>query len=85
LGEGARAADLLARIGGDEFALLLPGADRDAAADVLERLTANLPAGRSVSIGIAEWDGRESAAGLLARADARMYERKRQRPAHVAH
>jgi diguanylate cyclase (GGDEF)-like protein len=77
LGDGARAADLLARIGGDEFALLLPGADRDAASDVLERLTARLPAGRSVSVGIAEWDGRETAAELLARADARMYERKR--------
>jgi diguanylate cyclase (GGDEF)-like protein len=77
LGDGARAADLLARIGGDEFALLLAGADRDAAAEVLDRLTSGLPAGRSVSVGIAEWDGRESAAELVARADARMYERKR--------
>jgi diguanylate cyclase (GGDEF)-like protein len=77
LGDGARAADLLARVGGDEFALLLAGADRDAAAEVLDRLTSGLPAGRSVSVGIAEWDGRESAAELVARADARMYERKR--------
>jgi diguanylate cyclase len=84
LSDGARAADLLARIGGDEFALLLPGADRDAAADVLERLTAHLPAGRSVSIGIAEWDGRETAAELVARADARMYERKRRHGAIAA-
>jgi len=84
LSEGARAADLLARIGGDEFALLLPGADRDAAAEVLERLTAQLASGRSVSVGIAEWDGRENAAELVARADARMYERKRQRRAAAA-
>jgi diguanylate cyclase (GGDEF)-like protein len=81
LGDGARAADLLARIGGDEFALLLPGADHDAAAEVVGRLTARLPAGRSVSVGIAEWDGRESGEELLARADARMYERKRHRAA----
>jgi diguanylate cyclase (GGDEF)-like protein len=84
LQRGARAADLLARIGGDEFALLLPGADRDAAAEVLDRLTAELPRGRSISVGIAEWDGRETPAELLARADARMYKRKRQRPAATA-
>jgi len=77
LGEGARAADLLARLGGDEFALLLPGADRDAAEEVLERLVLRLPPGRSVSFGVAEWDGRESGDQLVARADIRMYERKR--------
>ncbi|HEU5362930.1 MAG TPA: sensor domain-containing diguanylate cyclase [Gaiellaceae bacterium] len=77
LSEGARAADLLARVGGDEFALLLPGADRDAAAEVLDRLMARLPPGRSVSVGIAEWDGRESGAELVSRADTRMYEQKR--------
>ena len=85
LGDGARAADLLARVGGDEFALLLPGADRDAAAEVLERLTGQLPPHCSVSVGIAEWDGRESAAEFVARADARMYEHKRRRHAAAAH
>jgi diguanylate cyclase (GGDEF)-like protein len=85
LGDGARAADLLARIGGDEFALLLPGADKEAAADVLERLSRGLPTGHSISVGIAEWDGRESGAELVARADARMYERKRLAHAALGH
>ena len=73
----ARAADLIARIGGDEFALLLPGADEHAAAEVVERLANALPPERSVSVGVAEWDLRESAEDLMARADLRMYDRKR--------
>jgi diguanylate cyclase (GGDEF)-like protein len=75
--EGARASDLVARIGGDEFALLLPGADEVGAAEVVMRLLEHLPRGRSVSIGVAEWDLRESASELQARADARMYAAKR--------
>ncbi|MGZ4333635.1 MAG: GGDEF domain-containing protein [Gaiellaceae bacterium] len=75
---GVRAADLLARIGDDEFALLLPGADRDAAVDVMDRLTASVPARASLSIGIAEWDGRELADELVERADVRMLQRRRQ-------
>lgn len=73
----ARAADLIARIGGDEFAILLPGADEAGAQDVVERLVATLPPEASVSFGIAEWDLREDAVGLMARADLRMYDEKR--------
>jgi diguanylate cyclase (GGDEF)-like protein len=76
---GARASDLVARIGGDEFALLLPGADELGAAEVVARLAAALPVGRSVSYGLAEWDLRETGAELMARADARMYVAKRRR------
>jgi diguanylate cyclase len=75
--EGARASDLVARIGGDEFALLLPGADEAGATEVVTRLLERLPSGRSVSFGVAEWDMRETASELLARADARMYAAKR--------
>jgi diguanylate cyclase (GGDEF)-like protein len=73
----ARAADLIARIGGDEFAILLPGADEVAAQDVVERLIGALPPGTSVSFGIAEWDLREDGTELMARADLRMYDAKR--------
>jgi len=73
----ARAADLIARIGGDEFAVLLPGADEAGAHDVVERLVGLLPEGISVSFGVAEWDLREDAVGLMARADLRMYDEKR--------
>jgi diguanylate cyclase (GGDEF)-like protein len=73
----ARAADLIARIGGDEFAVLLPGADEAGAQDVVERLIASLPGEASVSFGIAEWDLREDGVGLMARADLRMYDEKR--------
>jgi diguanylate cyclase (GGDEF)-like protein len=73
----ARAADLIARIGGDEFAVLLPGADEAGAQDVVERLIRSLPDGASVSFGVAEWDLREDAVGMMARADLRMYDEKR--------
>jgi diguanylate cyclase len=72
----ARAADLIARVGGDEFAILLPGADEVAAQDVVERLVGALPPRTSVSFGIAEWDLREDASGLMSRADVRMYDVK---------
>ncbi|HEY2778316.1 MAG TPA: sensor domain-containing diguanylate cyclase [Gaiellaceae bacterium] len=77
----ARAADLIARIGGDEFAVLLPGADEAGAQDVVERLIRSLPDGASVSFGIAEWDLREDTIGLMARADLRMYDEKRRNKA----
>jgi diguanylate cyclase (GGDEF)-like protein len=79
--ENARATDLVARIGGDEFAVLLPGADEIAAVDVMERLIHTLPEGCGVSFGVAEWDLREAAGELMARADLRMYDAKRRRHA----
>jgi diguanylate cyclase (GGDEF)-like protein len=83
-GADARAADLIARIGGDEFAILLPGADEVAAHDVVERLVNTLPSGASVSFGIAEWDLREDAVDLMSRADLRMYDAKRSKSRKTA-
>ena len=83
-----RAIDTVARIGGDEFALVLPAVrTRGAAAGVLEKVrAANAAAVRygrvripmSVSIGASLYprDGR-SAAALRKRADAALYRAKR--------
>jgi diguanylate cyclase (GGDEF)-like protein len=83
-----RAEDLLARIGGEELAALLPGATLAAAAEVAERIRnavcdASIPVGSTavaltVSLGCASLDPEErDAAQLLARADARLYDAKR--------
>jgi diguanylate cyclase (GGDEF)-like protein len=57
-----RTRDVLARVGGEEFAVLLPGADAEGAARVLERLAALTPRGETCSVGVAEWDERPSVA-----------------------
>src|SRR5262249_41860982 len=72
-----RGTDFLARYGGEEFALALPGCTRDEATEIVERLRAATPDGETCSIGIACWDGEESAPSLIGRADAALYEAKR--------
>src|SRR5581483_10274744 len=59
-----REMDILGRLGGDEFGVILEGADAMAAADVVARLPET-----GASAGVATWDGDEDAASLLARAD----------------
>jgi diguanylate cyclase (GGDEF)-like protein len=71
-----REIDVLGRIGGDEFAVLLDGADHPTALEVAARLETALPSGCGVSAGTATAEDGEDAASLLARADAAMYERK---------
>jgi diguanylate cyclase (GGDEF)-like protein len=65
-----RPIDTLSRHDGARFALLLPHCDAEAAGGVADRLLAAVPGGQTASCGIAEWDGAEDAALLLARADA---------------
>jgi diguanylate cyclase (GGDEF)-like protein len=72
-----RPADILARYGGEEFALALPARSANEALIVVERLRSRIPHGQSCSAGIAGWDGSESAASLLGRADQALYEAKR--------
>jgi diguanylate cyclase (GGDEF)-like protein len=72
-----RAEDVMARIGGDEFALLMPAcAGRDAAA-VIARMRAWMPEPHTCSVGLATWDGRESEDTLIRRADTALYQAKR--------
>lgn len=98
LSANVRAVDTVARIGGEEFAVILAGADEHEAAKVAEKLrrgvaaldlesSTSQPLGYlSISIGVTqlkERDGKkpeheqETAAELIARADAALYDAKK--------
>jgi diguanylate cyclase (GGDEF)-like protein len=85
LASAVRDADLVARIGGEEFAIILPGADADAAQRAAERARAALAQvvladGRrlSSSAGIAAFPSDATdAASLLRLADSALYDAKR--------
>lgn len=79
-----RTGEVLGRIGGDEFALVIEDADELALGDVAARLERIAVAGRTASAGIALWDGAEEPQSLVSRADAAMYESKRARSAPFA-
>jgi two-component system, cell cycle response regulator len=83
-----RNGDLLGRIGGEEFAVLMPGADPDAACAAAERMRRTVEAlkvpsldGRmidvSISIGVATW-GRDTrdVSDVMNAADRRLYAAK---------
>jgi diguanylate cyclase (GGDEF)-like protein len=72
-----RATDMLARYGGEEFALVLPTCTIERAIAVVARLRAATPGGQTCSAGIASWDGTETAADLIGRADRALYDAKR--------
>lgn len=71
-----RTGDIVARCGGDEFAVLMPECNLDKAHGIAERLCGALGESRTTSIGVAQWDGLEHAEGLIARADEALYEAK---------
>jgi diguanylate cyclase (GGDEF)-like protein len=85
-GAMVRGFDCFARLGGEEFALLLPETDAAAALHAAERLRAalqrSLPAEHgnriayTVSIGVATLENGESFSNLLGRADAALYAAK---------
>jgi diguanylate cyclase (GGDEF)-like protein len=83
-----RPTDLLARLGGEEFVVLLPGAARDNARDIAERLRAAVAAaivehvdGRplgsvTVSVGFAQMPEGATPASFLEAADRALYRAK---------
>lgn len=71
-----RGGDLLARLGGEEFGLMLLDCDTARAVDVIERLRKHVRDNRTCSAGFAEHRPGESAEAVLARADAALYEAK---------
>ncbi len=71
-----RDEDLVARIGGDEFAVLIPSVSAEAMLGLTERILAALPEKLSASAGVATWDGCESSAQLQHRADRALYAAK---------
>ncbi|HVF65831.1 MAG TPA: GGDEF domain-containing protein [Casimicrobiaceae bacterium] len=81
-----RASDLAARIGGEEFVLLLPGADAESARIVAERVRGELAARTfsavaagvrvTLSAGVAVDDGVAAPTDLLRLADAALYRAK---------
>jgi diguanylate cyclase (GGDEF)-like protein len=71
-----RPDSLLARLGGEEFGLILPDASLVAAEIVIERLRSVTPPEVTFSAGISTWDGAESLVEVVARADAALYRAK---------
>jgi diguanylate cyclase (GGDEF)-like protein len=71
-----RPSDKLARLGGEEFAVLLADCPVADARDVVERLRAATPEGQTCSAGLAQYDGAQSADELVRCADAALYEAK---------
>ena len=85
LREGTRGIDLAARIGGEEFAVLLVETNQQAGIEVAERLrlairSLKIPSGEQVtaSFGVAECPtDAQTAAGILKAADVALYAAKR--------
>lgn len=71
-----RSSDVLARHGGEEFAVLLPDCAVKSAVETAERLRSTMPDGRTCSIGVAERVPGEDGASLITRADSALYAAK---------
>ena len=78
----ARGIDVVARVGGEEFAVILPNTDADGAHEVAERMRSAVARlgceGQpvTISVGAALLQDKEQAASLYSRADAALYEAK---------
>jgi len=81
--EFARSVDVLARWGGEEFAMMLPGCDGAMAFQAAEKLRAVIAEVAidavgvvTCSFGVAQYVDGETAASLIARADRALYRAK---------
>ena len=74
-----REGDLLARYGGEEFSLALYDCAGAEACEVLDRVRSLTPEGQTCSAGVATLRADEQWHDLVGRADAALYEAKRQR------
>jgi diguanylate cyclase (GGDEF)-like protein len=82
-----RPTDLVARIGGEEFALILPGLSQEEGLEFCERLRLCVERhdwrpvqpdlGVTLSIGLTQWDGSAEVPELLQGADIQLYRAKR--------
>jgi diguanylate cyclase (GGDEF)-like protein len=71
-----RPRDFLARVGGEEFALLLTGTDVRTAEQMVDRIRARMPGGQTCSAGVALRISGDTPANLLKRADQALYDAK---------
>jgi diguanylate cyclase (GGDEF)-like protein len=76
-----RGQDVLGRVGGDEFVLLLPDTELDGARRLIDDLAGASPV--AFSAGLALCGAEDSLDALLERADAGMYAVKRSRPGEL--
>jgi len=88
LRRSVRAFDVCARFGGEEFTILMPGSDAEAAIHTAERIRARIAEHRfdptllqaglrpTISVGVAVLDGAGTAQDLIARADRALYAAK---------
>jgi len=79
LSSHVRSSDLVCRMGGDEFLVVLRTVDVTAAASLCERWRVSFPAAATISIGLAAYrPGAETIEDTVRRADAALYDAKRQ-------
>ena len=71
-----RSGDLLARLGGEEFGLLIYDAELEAAYEIAERLRVGVTHEQTCCVGLAQRRGGESIESVVRRADQALYDAK---------